>query len=65
MLQKWVMDALFKFPKLHEDVVGIISITKSIEINGLERKSGGPLQQSGLSQKYIPRQIMFMPRNKC
>jgi hypothetical protein len=51
MLQKWVMDALFKFPKLLEDVVGIISTTKSIETDGLERKSGGPLQQSGLSQK--------------
>jgi hypothetical protein len=25
-LQKWVVDALFKFPKLPEDVAGIIKI---------------------------------------
>ena len=65
ILQKWVMDALFKFPKLLEDVEGIINSTESIETDCPERKSCGPSQQSGLSQKYIPREIMFMPRTKC
>ena len=49
-LQKWVVDALFKFPKLSKDVVGIIKIAKRIEADGLERKSSGPSQQSGLSK---------------
>ena len=49
-LQKWVVDALFKFPKLPEDVAGIIKIAERIEANGLERKSSGPSQQSGFSK---------------
>ena len=49
-LQKWVVDALFKFPKLPEDVVGIIKIAEKIEADGPERKSSGPSQQSGFSK---------------
>ena len=49
-LQKWVVDALFKFPKLLEDVAGIIKIVERIETNGPERKSSGPSQQSGFSK---------------
>jgi hypothetical protein len=48
-LQKWMVDALFKFPKLPEDVAGIIKIAERIEADGLERKSSGPAQQSGSS----------------
>jgi hypothetical protein len=33
-LQKWVVDALFKFPKLPEDVAGIIKIAERIEADG-------------------------------
>jgi hypothetical protein len=41
--QKLVVDALFKFPKLLEDMAGIIKIAKSIEADGLKKKkrSGG------------------------
>jgi len=42
-LQKWVVDALFKFPKLPEDVAGIIKIVERIEADGPERRSSGPL----------------------
>ena len=49
-LQKWVVDALFKFPKLPEDVAGIIKIVERIEADGPERKSSGPSQQSGFSK---------------
>ena len=49
-LQKWVVDALFKFPKLPEDVAGIIKIAERIEADGPERKSSGPSQQSGFSK---------------
>ena len=49
-LQKWVVDALFKFPKLPEDVAGIIKIAERIEADGPERKSTGPAQQSGSSR---------------
>jgi hypothetical protein len=49
-LQKWVVDALFKFPKLPEDVAGIIKIAERIEADGPERKSSGPSQQSGSSR---------------
>jgi hypothetical protein len=45
-----VVDALFKFPKLPEDVAGIIKIAERIEADGPERKSSGPAQQSGSSQ---------------
>lgn len=41
---------MFKFSNLPEDVVGIIKIAEKIEIDGIEKKSSGPLQQSGLSQ---------------
>jgi hypothetical protein len=37
-LQKWVVDALFKFPKLLEDVAGIIKMTAP------KKKSYGPAQ---------------------
>jgi hypothetical protein len=37
-LQKWVVDALFKFPKLPEDVAGIIKIAEQIEADGPERR---------------------------
>ena len=50
-LQKWVVDALFKFPKLPDDVAGIIKIAERIEADGPERKPGGLSQQSGLSRK--------------
>ena len=49
-LQKWVVDALFKFPKLPEDVAGIIKIAERIEADGPEKKSSGPSQQSGVSR---------------
>ena len=48
-LQKWVVDA-FKFPKLSEDVAGIIKIAERIEVDGPKRKSNGPSQQSGFSK---------------
>ena len=43
-LQKWVVDALFKFPKLPKVVVGIIKIAEKIEADGSERKTSGPSQ---------------------
>src|ERR1700738_1744885 len=49
-LQKWVVDALFKFPKLPEDVAGIIKIAERIEADAPERKSSGPAQQGGFSR---------------
>ena len=49
-LQKWVVDALYKFPKLPEDMVGSIKILGRIEADGLEKKSSGPSLQSGLSK---------------
>ena len=49
-LQKWVVDALLKFSKLPEDVARIIKIAERIEVDGPERKSSGPSQQSGLSK---------------
>jgi hypothetical protein len=49
-LQKWVVDALFKFPKLPEDVAGIIKIAERTEADGPERQSSGPAQQSGSSR---------------
>ena len=49
-LQKWMVDALFKFPKLPKDVAGIIKIVERIEANGPERKSSGPSQQSKFSK---------------
>ena len=44
------MNALFNFPKFLEDVVGAIKIVESNIVDGLERKSGGTSQQSGLSR---------------
>jgi hypothetical protein len=49
-LQKWVVDALFKFPKLSKDVASIIKIAEKIEADGPERKSSGLAQQSGSSR---------------
>jgi hypothetical protein len=41
-IQKLVVDALFKFLKLFEDMAGIIKIAKSIQADGRkEKKSGG------------------------
>jgi hypothetical protein len=48
-LQKWVEDALFKFPMFPKDVLEIIKIAQSIDAHGPETKSGGPLPQGGLS----------------
>ena len=48
-LQMWVVDALFKFPKLLEDMAGITKIAKNIEVDGFERKLDGPSRQNGLS----------------
>jgi hypothetical protein len=49
-LKKWVVDALFKFPKLPEDMAWIIKIAERIEADGPERKSSGPAQQSSSSR---------------
>ena len=49
-LQKWVVDALFKFLKLSEDVAGIIKIAERIEADALERKLNSPAQQDGSSE---------------
>jgi hypothetical protein len=49
-LQKWVVDALFKFPKLPEDMADNIKIVERIEADGPERKSSGPSHQSGFSR---------------
>ena len=51
-LQKWVLDALFKFPKLIEVVVRIIKIAKSIEVNDPERKLGSASQQRAWGERY-------------
>ena len=45
-IQTWVVHALFKFPKLLEDVAGIIKIAKTIEADG-------PLEQSDVSQNMF------------
>ena len=44
-----VVDVLFMFPKLLENITRIIKIAKGIEANGLEKLSGYPSQQSVLS----------------
>ena len=49
-LQKWVFNALFEFPKLIEDMVGIIKIVESIEADYSERKSGMCLTTKVLRQ---------------
>ena len=49
-LQKWVVDTLFKFSKLPEDVAGIIKIAERIEVDGPKMKSSDSSQQSGLSK---------------
>ena len=49
-LQKWVVDTLFKFPKLPEDVARIIKIIERIEADGPKRKSSGPSQQSSFNK---------------
>ena len=49
-LQKWVLDVLFKFPKLPEDVAEIIKIAERIEADGSEKKlMSDPSQQNGVS----------------
>jgi hypothetical protein len=53
-LQKWMVDALFKFPKLPKDVAGIIKIAERIAANEPKRKSSNPSQQSSLN-KNAPR----------
>ena len=52
-LQKWVVDTLFKFPKLPEDVAEIIKIAERIEADALEKKSSGPAQQSSSSRNML------------
>jgi hypothetical protein len=49
-LQKWVVDALFKFPKQPKDLVRIIKITEQIEVDGHERNSSAPSRQSGFNK---------------
>ena len=49
-LQKWVGDTLFKFPKLLEDVAGIIKIAEKIEVDVYEKKLSGTALQGGLSR---------------
>ena len=48
-LQKWMVNAFFKFPKLSKDVAWIIKIAERIEADGPERKLSGPSQQSSFS----------------
>ena len=43
-LQKRVLDALFKFLKIFEDMTGIIKIAKNIEADDPKRKLGSALQ---------------------
>jgi hypothetical protein len=52
-LQKWVVNALFKFPKLPEDVVRIIKITDCIEADRSKRRSSAPFQQSSLNKMHL------------
>ena len=49
-LQKWVLNTLYKFPKLPKDVPKIIKILERIEANGSKKKLDGPSQQSGLNR---------------
>jgi hypothetical protein len=49
-VQKWVVDATFKFSKLLEDVAGIIKFVKQIEADGFERRFSAPCQQSRLKK---------------
>ena len=44
-LQKWMVDALFKFLELPKHMAGIIKIAKKIEVDGPERKLGSPLNK--------------------
>ena len=41
-MKKSVVDALLKFPKFSEDIVGIIKIAESIEAVGLKKSSAAP-----------------------
>jgi hypothetical protein len=45
-----MIDALFKFPKLPEDVARIIKISEQSEADGPEKKSSVPSQQSSLDK---------------
>ena len=49
-LQKWVVDALFKFPKISKGVAGIIKIVERIVADGPKRKLSGPSQHSGFNK---------------
>ena len=48
-----LVDNLFNFSKLFEDVLDIIKIAEDSLANGYKRNSGGTLQQGGLSQNMF------------
>lgn len=50
-LQKWVVDVLFKFPTLLEDMACIIKIFKSIEADGSKRSGVAP-HNKGFEPSY-------------
>ena len=49
-LQKWVVNVLYKFPKLLEDMAEIIKIVERIEVDGPGKKSNNPSQQNSSSR---------------
>ena len=49
-LRKWVVDALFKFLKLLEDVAGIIKVVEKTEEDVSKRRPSAPSKQSGLNK---------------
>ena len=49
-LQKWVEDALFKFPMYPSVVLGIIKIAQNTDAHGPKTKASDPSPQSGLSR---------------
>ena len=49
-LQKWVVDALFKFPKLLEDVAGIIKIVKRLKQMALKVSQVALLNKAALAK---------------
>ena len=55
-LQNYMVDALFKFPKLPEDVAGII-LRLWIELKPMAlKRSWGALTTKWFKPKYVPRQ---------
>ncbi len=43
-----MVDVLFKFSKLLDDVVGLIKIVEEIEVEGLDKSLRGPLHHGNL-----------------